>query len=86
MSDFGRRTAFRRGLIAAAGLLLALLAACEPQTPVPPSPTPLPPTVTAVPPTAQPASVQPPTATPTVGVLNFELEQGYGAQKGFWTV
>lgn len=82
ISDSGRRTALRRSLIAAAGLMLALLAACEPQTPVPPSPTPVPPTVTVPPATAQTG----PTATPTTGVLNFQLGQGYGAQKGFWTV
>ena len=80
-----RRTRLRRGLFAAAGLLLALLAACEPQTPVPPTVTAVPPTVPAVPPTAQPASALPPTATP-FGVLNFQLGQGFGAQKGFWTV
>ena len=85
ISESVRRTRLRRGLFAAAGLLLALLAACEPQTPVPPTVTAVPPTITAVPPTAQPASALPPTATP-FGVLNFQLGQGFGAQKGFWTV
>ena len=85
ISELVHRTSLRRGLFAAAGLLLTLLAACEPQTPVPPTVTAVPPTVTAVPPTAQPASALPPTATP-FGVLNFQLGQGFGAQKGFWTV
>ena len=72
----------RRPLLLSAGLLLAVLAACTPETPtsVPSTVTPVPPTVTPVPAT----SVVP--VTPTIGVLNFQLGQGFGAQKGFWTV
>ena len=70
----------RRPLLLSAGLLLAMLAACTPETPVSPTLTPVPPAVTPVPAT----SAVP--VTPTVGVLNFRLGQGYGAQKGFWTV
>jgi phosphatidylserine/phosphatidylglycerophosphate/cardiolipin synthase-like enzyme len=78
-----------RGLLLGAGLLLAVLAACEPETPtpVPPTLTPAPVTVTPAPPTATgglPLTAVP--VTPTVSVLNFQLAQGFGAQKGFWTV
>ncbi|MFN8378265.1 MAG: phospholipase D-like domain-containing protein [Anaerolineae bacterium] len=84
ISDPSRRTTLYRGLIALIGLMLALLAACGPQTPAPPTSTPVPPTVTASPPTAQ--TVLTPTPTSSIGVLNFQLGQGFGAQKGFWTV
>jgi phosphatidylserine/phosphatidylglycerophosphate/cardiolipin synthase-like enzyme len=78
--------AARRGLTAAAALLLALLASCTPEAT--PTATFTPPTVTTAPPTVTPvpASVVPLTPTSTVNVLQFELAQGYGAQKGFWTV
>jgi phosphatidylserine/phosphatidylglycerophosphate/cardiolipin synthase-like enzyme len=72
----------RRASLLIAGLLLAVLASCEAETPtaVPPTSTPAPATGTPAPP---PTTVP---LTPTIGVLNFELEQGFGAQKGFWTV
>ena len=65
----------RGGLLAAATVLALVIASCEPETPtaVPPSLTAVPPTVTGTPPA-------------TLDVLNFELEQGFGAQKDFWTV
>lgn len=83
-----RRALTRSSSVIIAALLLALLASCAPQAT--PTPTFVPPTITPVPATVTPvpASAVPATATPvsTVDVLQFELEQGFGAQKGFWTV
>ena len=74
-----RRAIVRGGPIITAALLLALLASCVPEAT--PTPSLAPPTVTPVPATA--ASETP---TSTVDILQFELVQGSGAQKGFWTV
>lgn len=74
-----RRALVRSSQMITAALLLALLASCGPEAT--PTPSPVPPTVTPI-----PASAVPPTATSTVGILQFQLAQGFGAQKDFWTV
>lgn len=94
--DLRSRPARLHGRAALAAILLALLASCGPAPTLPPGPpseTPATPSVippsaappSAIPPSAMPPSAVPPTVAP-VEVLQFELLQGYGAQKGMWTV